>query len=159
MTYTDLPLIRLVARSFVSHQHHLCLSHSNSINALNRGSDSKGWHVCGNGIYVRPHLDSFPEYPSFDYRRSPITVVTEFRHRSTEGHLWERNLHLLPPRFLYRPVVWSPEWRHHPFEHPISASMSCAPSISASARRPQLPLEIVWAHRPSHHRRPAQELP
>ena len=41
--YTDLPLVRLVARSFVSHRHHLCLSHSDSINALRRGSDSKGW--------------------------------------------------------------------------------------------------------------------
>ena len=43
MTYTDLPLIRLVARSFVSHRHHLCLSHFDSINALSRGHDSKGW--------------------------------------------------------------------------------------------------------------------
>ena len=43
MTYTDLPLIKLVARSFVSHRHHLCFSHSDSINALSRGSDSKGW--------------------------------------------------------------------------------------------------------------------
>ena len=43
MTYTDLPLIRLIAISFVSHRHHLCLSHSDTINVLSRGSDSKGW--------------------------------------------------------------------------------------------------------------------
>ena len=86
MTYTDLPLIRLVARSIVSHRHHLCLSHLDSIHALAVDSIPRVGHVCGKGIYVRPHLDSFPEYPSFDYRRGPITVMAEFRHRSTEGH-------------------------------------------------------------------------
>ena len=56
--------------------------------------------MCGKGIYVRPHLNSFPEYPSFDYRRSPITVVAEFRHRSTHFSASGGSLfHLAPPLF------------------------------------------------------------
>ena len=63
MTYTDLPLIRLVARSIVSHRHHLCLSHLDSINALAVDSIPRVGHVCGKGIYVRPPLWNTEVHP------------------------------------------------------------------------------------------------
>ena len=60
---TELPLIRLVARSFVSHRQHLCLSHSDTINALSRGHDSKGWPCVWEGNLRPP--------PALEYGSPP----------------------------------------------------------------------------------------